>query len=89
MCLAKKKQLAVISLHDERLMVEKTCDVADFVTKLAMDGQFVCAALTSFYVIYNIGTGHSQELFPIEGQPAITRIAKVASLASSKHMLSL
>ncbi len=42
-----------------------------------MDGRFVCAALSSHYVILDVSKGGSQDLFPFEGTPAIARIAKV------------
>ena len=47
-----------------------------------MDGIFVCAALTSHYVIFNVATGTCQDLFPYEPEthPIITRISKVRVL---------
>ena len=44
-----------------------------------MDGFFVCAALETHYVVYNVATGISQDLFPIEPDtnPVMIRIAKV------------
>jgi hypothetical protein len=79
MCLGKKKQLAVINLTDEKLVVEKTRDLPEPIVKVDMDGQFVCVALTSQYLIFNFKTGHSQDLFPIEGVPVIARVAKVCT----------
>jgi hypothetical protein len=44
-----------------------------------MDGYFVCAALETHYVVYNVSTGACQDLFPIEpnSEPGIIRISKV------------
>ena len=52
------------------------------VKHVAMDGVFVCAALTSHYVIFNVATGTCQDLFPYEPetQPIITRISKASAL---------
>ena len=52
------------------------------VKHVAMDGIFVCAALTSHYVIFNVATGTCQDLFPYEPEthPIITRISKVGVL---------
>ena len=44
-----------------------------------MDGHFVCAALETHYVVFNVATGVCQDLFPIEpnSDPGIIRISKV------------
>jgi len=79
-CVAKKKQIAVLTLTEDKLSVDKTRDCVSPVHAMCMDGVFVCAALAGQYVIYNMDTGGQQELFPIElgqGQvPSIARIGK-------------
>ena len=77
-CVAKKKQVGVISIREDKLQVERTRDLPDTITALVMDGDFVCAALTSVYVICNVQTGECQELFPFEHTPAIARVSKVS-----------
>ena len=81
MCLGKKKQLAVININEEQMSVEKIRELPDPVKHVAMDGIFVCAALTSHYVIFNVVTGNCQDLFPYEPEthPIISRIAKVST----------
>lgn len=61
------------------MSVEKIRELPNPVKSVAMDGVFVCAALTSHYVIFNVSTGSCQDLFPYEPEtwPAIARIAKV------------
>ena len=59
-CLGKKKTLVVIKISEEKLVVEKIRDVPDTVAEVAMDGNFVCAALASHYVVCNIETGACQ-----------------------------
>ena len=46
---------------------------------VCMDGHFVCAALETHYVVFNVATGVCQDLFPIEpnSDPGIIRISKV------------
>ena len=77
--LGKKKQLAVININEEQMSVEKIRELPNPVKHVAMDGVFVCAALTSHYVIFNVATGTCQDLFPYEPEthPIITRISKV------------
>ena len=81
-CVAKKKQLAVMSIGEQKMVVEKTKDVQDLVREVAMDGNFVCAALQSHYVLFDVDTGGCQDLFPFdpEGTPIVLRIAKVTCL---------
>ena len=59
-CLGKKKSLVVIKISEEKLVVEKIREVPDTVTEVVMDGNFVCAALASHYVVCNIETGACQ-----------------------------
>ena len=61
------------------MVVEKTKDLVDPVRAVVMDGNFVCAALLSHYVVFDVSTGGCQDLFPFdpEGIPIVTRIAKV------------
>ena len=78
LCLAKKKQLAVISISEVQIKVDKIKDVSEPVKAVGMDGNYICAALNAHYIIFDIGTGSCQDLFPFEdGQiPIVTRIAK-------------
>ena len=81
-CVAKKKQLAVMSIGEQKMVVEKTKDLSEQVMAVVMDGNFVCAALLSHYVVFDVATGGCQDLFPFdpEGTPIVTRIAKVTCL---------
>lgn len=48
----------------------------------SMDGALVCAASTTEYKMWQIKTGHLQDLFPFDGEqmtPIITKISKVGS----------
>ena len=78
MCLAKKKQLAVVSISEQKMVVDKTKDLSEPVKVVCMDGNYVCAALTSHYVVFNVTTGVCQQLFPFDTHPLVTRISKVS-----------
>ncbi len=89
MCLAKKKQAAVISITETRLVVDRVCDLSDQVLQVSMDGAFVCAALASHYVVLDVSGGGSQDLFPHEGRPAIARVAREEFLLSAPGGLGM
>lgn len=84
MCLGKKKQLAVISITEERLSVDKIKELPNPVKKVSMDGHYVCAALTSHYVIFNVASGTCQDLFPYEPDT----VAVVARIAKEEFLLN-
>ena len=79
MCLGKKKQIAVININEEQMSVDKIRECQEPVRLVSMDGIFVCAALTNYYVIINVATGVTQDLFPYEPEtrPIIARVSKV------------
>jgi len=89
-CLAKRKQIAVISLTEAKLSVDKIIsDVSERVSAVAMDGNFICAAFETHYVVYDVPTGAKQDLFPVEGAPAIARVAKEEFLLSAPGDLGM
>jgi len=79
-CVAKKKQcqLALLSLTEDKLSVSKTRECSHPVLAMAMDGVYVCAALTTRYIVYNMENMTDTELFPLDPQsellPTITRV---------------
>ena len=91
MCLGKKKQLAVITISEEKVTVDKIRELPDPVRQVAMDGVFVCAALTNHYVIFNVASGFCQDLFPYEPDthPVVTRIAKEEFLLNAPGGLGM
>ena len=78
-CLAKKKQLAVVSISEQKMVVDKTRELSEPVRVVSMDGNYICAALSSHYIIFDVTTGVCQDLFPFEPEshPLVTRISKV------------
>ena len=78
LCLAKRKQLAVISISESQIKVDRIRDMSEPVRAVGMDGHHICAALAAHYIVYNVETGACQDLFPFEEDqmPIVTRIAK-------------
>ena len=85
MCLGKGKQLAVLNVTEERLVVEKIRELPGTISAVSMDGAYVCVALESHYIIVDIRTGANQDLFPFEETPLIAKVAKV----STPHILTM
>lgn len=78
-CLAKRKQLQICHVTDDKLIHLKDISTPEPPLVMAMDGNFVCAALPSKYVIINTEQGYVQELFPYENElnhPLVKRITK-------------
>ncbi len=69
----------MISITEDRMSVDKIKEMPSPIQSVGMDGHFVCVALETHYVLYNIITGTCQDLFPIEPNsfPVMTRVAKV------------
>ena len=78
LCLAKKKQLAVISISESQIKVDRIRDMSEPVKAVGMDGSHICAALNDHYIVFNISTGTCQDLFPFEEDqiPIVTRVSK-------------
>jgi hypothetical protein len=91
MCLGKKKNLAIINISEEKLVVEKIRELPDIVTEVAMDGHYVCAALATHYVVCNIESGDVQDLFPYDeySAPIVARVAREEFLLSAPGSLGM
>jgi len=91
MCLGKKKQIAVININEEQMSVDKIRECQEPVRLVSMDGIFVCAALTNYYVIINVATGVTQDLFPYEPEtrPIIARVSKEEFLLNAPGDLGM
>lgn len=90
-CLGKGRQLAVISINEQRMSVYKIKEMSASVQLVCMDGNFVCAALESHYIVYNFASGVCQDLFPIdpESSPFMIRVAREEFLLSAPGGLGM
>lgn len=86
-CVAKKKQcqIAVLSLTEEKMSVWRTRDSSESVTSVAMSGVFICAALASQYVVYNMENMTMTPLFPID--PSAASIPNILSINSDEFLI--
>ena len=91
MCLGKKKQLAVINITEEQMSVDKIRELQEPVKLVSMDGVFVCAALEKYYVIINVASGSTQDLFPCEDgtHPIIARVSREEFLLNAPGDLGM
>ena len=85
--MAKKKQcqLAVLTLTEEKMSVWKTRDCSEAVLAMAMDGVFICAALSTEYVVYNMDKMSLTPLFPLD--PAISRVPNILRIDRDEFLV--
>ncbi|QQP42345.1 Uncharacterized protein FKW44_016970, partial [Caligus rogercresseyi] len=78
-CAAKKKHLVISKITEGSISTEKTKELPELISSLAMDGAYVLAALGTKYVLYNYTSGDLQDLFEFGSDvlPGISRISKV------------
>ncbi len=70
----------MITISREKINVDKIRELPDPIKAVAMDGVFVCAALSKSYVMFNVASGKAEELFPYDDRdtiPIVARISKV------------
>ncbi|XP_040578781.1 transforming growth factor-beta receptor-associated protein 1 isoform X2 [Lepeophtheirus salmonis] len=73
------------------MTIEKTKEMPETISIIAMDGVFICTALSSKYVMYNLETGDLQDLFAFgpDVRPYITRISKEEFLLNAPNGLGM
>ena len=79
-CVARKRQLQVYNVTDEKMIHVKDIGVPEPALGVAVDGCYICAALLTQYTVYNFDTNVSQQLFSYGCEnflPIIRRITKV------------
>ncbi|XP_046986370.1 transforming growth factor-beta receptor-associated protein 1-like isoform X1 [Schistocerca americana] len=92
MCVARKRQLQVFNLADDRLALVKEINVSEPVQKMAMIGPYICTALQSQYLLYNFETNDMQQLFTYGGDnflPLICSISQDEFLVSAREDLGM
>jgi hypothetical protein len=79
-CVARKKQLLVYNVTEEKLSLIKDIGVPEPALGVSVDGSHICAALLTRYTVYNFDTNFTQQLFTYGCEtflPIIRRITKV------------
>uniref|UniRef100_T1J114 CNH domain-containing protein n=1 Tax=Strigamia maritima TaxID=126957 RepID=T1J114_STRMM len=88
-CVAKRKQIMIYNVSEDKSLHLRDISLAE---PAAMDGLFVCAALTTQYVIINCETTYIQELIPYDSQtttPLVKRISKEEFLLNGPNALGI
>uniref|UniRef100_A0A1E1XHE1 Putative vacuolar assembly/sorting n=1 Tax=Amblyomma aureolatum TaxID=187763 RepID=A0A1E1XHE1_9ACAR len=78
-CAAKRKQLQLYAVTDSKVTHQRDISLAEHPLALAMDGDYICVATATQYLVACCSTGHIQNLVPYESEltvPFIKRIAK-------------
>eukprot|EP00096_Caligus_rogercresseyi_P015303 TRINITY_DN7758_c0_g1_i1.p1 TRINITY_DN7758_c0_g1~~TRINITY_DN7758_c0_g1_i1.p1 ORF type:complete len:837 (+),score=124.64 TRINITY_DN7758_c0_g1_i1:88-2598(+) len=90
-CAAKKKHLVISKITEGSISTEKTKELPELISSLAMDGAYVLAALGTKYVLYNYTSGDLQDLFEFGSDvlPGISRISKEEFLLNAQLGLGM
>lgn len=75
----KRRTIQVFLVYEDRVQIVKEVSTSEQPLAVAVDGHFLCLALTTQYIILNYNTGVSQDLFPYcseEKRPIVKRIGR-------------
>ncbi|XP_058523434.1 transforming growth factor-beta receptor-associated protein 1 [Ochotona princeps] len=75
----KRRTIQVFLVYEDRVQIVKEVSTPEQPLAVAVDGHFLCLALTTQYIILNYNTGVSQDLFPYcseEKRPIVKRIGR-------------
>ncbi|XP_028912442.1 transforming growth factor-beta receptor-associated protein 1 [Ornithorhynchus anatinus] len=76
---AKRRTIQMFMVYEDRVQIVKEVSTPEQPFAVAVDGHFLCLALTTQYIILNYNTGVSQDLFPYsseEKRPIVKRIGR-------------
>ncbi|XP_066123958.1 transforming growth factor-beta receptor-associated protein 1 [Saccopteryx bilineata] len=75
----KRRTIQVFMVYEDRVQIVREVSTPEQPLAVAVDGHFLCLALTTQYIILNYSTGDSQDLFPYcseEKRPIVKRIGR-------------
>ncbi|KAL6086292.1 hypothetical protein STEG23_035869 [Scotinomys teguina] len=75
----KRRTVQMFLVYEDRVQIVKEVSTPEQPLAVAVDGYFLCLALTTQYIILNYSTGLSQDLFPYcseEKPPIVKRIGR-------------
>lgn len=75
----KRRTIQVFMVYEDRVQIVREVSTPEQPLAVAVDGHFLCLALTTQYIILNYHTGASQDLFPYcseEKRPIVKRIGR-------------
>ncbi|KAG1699826.1 Transforming growth factor-beta receptor-associated protein 1 [Nymphon striatum] len=91
-CVAKKKQIQMFSVTEDKVIHIKDISIPEPPNAVAMDGNFICVAMSTQYNVINSETGHRQDLFPYDSDsvsPLVKRINKEEFLLNGPSSLGV
>lgn len=75
----KRRTIQVFMVYEDRVQIIREVSTPEQPLAVAVDGHFLCLALTTQYIILNYSTGAAQDLFPYcseEKRPIVKRIGR-------------
>lgn len=75
----KRRTIQVFLVYEDRVQIVREVSTPEQPLAVAVDGHFLCLALTTQYIILNYNTGIAQDLFPYcseEKRPIVKRIGR-------------
>ncbi|XP_006736514.1 transforming growth factor-beta receptor-associated protein 1 [Leptonychotes weddellii] len=75
----KRRTIQLFLVYEDRVQIVREVSTPEQPLAVAVDGDFLCLALTTQYIILNYNTGFSQDLFPYcseEKRPIVKRIGR-------------
>ncbi|XP_054977969.1 transforming growth factor-beta receptor-associated protein 1 [Sorex araneus] len=75
----KRRTVQLFLVYEDRVQIVREVPTPEQPVAVAVDGHFLCLALTTQYIILNYSTGASQDLFPYcseEKRPIVKRIGR-------------
>lgn len=78
-CAAKRKQLQLYAVTESKVAHQSDISLPEHPLALAMDGDYICVATATQYLVACCSTGHVQNLVPYDSEltvPFVKRIAK-------------
>lgn len=75
----KRRTIQLFLVYEDRVQIVREVSTPEQPLAVAVDGHFLCLALTTQYIILNYNTGFSQDLFPYcseEKRPIVKRIGR-------------
>lgn len=75
----KRRTIQIFMVYEDRVQIVKEVLTPEQPCAVAIDGHYLCLALTTQYIILNYNTGNFQDLFPYcsdEKRPIVKRIGR-------------
>ncbi|XP_020385326.2 transforming growth factor-beta receptor-associated protein 1 homolog [Rhincodon typus] len=88
----KRKTVQMYTVHEDRVQLIKEISTPEQPVAMAVDGYFLCLAMSTQYIILSYNTGTSQDLFPYNSedkQPIVKRIGREEFLLAGPGALGM